>query len=86
MIDMDKKLSVSLQCLQTGILLNYFLVYFDGIIYTPQLTDDEKEYLEAVRECKEEGRIIERDRRMLERLRRSLGLSEERAGELESIV
>lgn len=53
---------------------------------TPQLTDDEKEYLEAVRECKEEGRIIERDRRMLERLRRSLGLSEERAGELESIV
>lgn len=53
---------------------------------TPKLTDDEKEYLEAVRECKEEGRIIERDRRMLERLRRSLGLSEERAGELESIV
>ena len=30
---MNKKLFVSLQCLQTGILLNYFLVYFNGIIY-----------------------------------------------------
>ncbi len=30
---MNKRLFVSLQCLQTGILLNYFLVYFIGIIY-----------------------------------------------------
>ena len=31
---MNKKLFVSLQSLQTGILLYYFFVYFNGIIYT----------------------------------------------------
>lgn len=52
----------------------------------PQLTYDEKDYLEAVKECLEGGGINDRDRRTLERLRKSLDITEERASELEAMA
>ena len=51
-----------------------------------QVTDEEKEYLDSVKEYLAEGEINERDRRMLERLRKSLDISEERASELEAMA
>ena len=51
-----------------------------------QVTDEEKEYLDSVKDYLAEGEINERDRRMLERLRKSLDISEERAIELEAMV
>ena len=50
----------------------------------PQLTDDEKEYWEEYKECLNDGgTITSSERRLLERLRKSLGISEERALEIE---
>ncbi len=49
----------------------------------PQLTDDEAEYWEACKDAKADGNISERDRRSLDRLRRALGISEQRASEIE---
>lgn len=48
-------------------------------------TDEEQEYINEVKACLEDdGAITERERRLLDRLRRSLGISEERGKELES--
>lgn len=52
-------------------------------VATPQLTDDEKEYLEAYREACEDGQLSDKERRMLNRLRDMLGITEERAKEIE---
>lgn len=52
---------------------------------TPQLTDEEKEYLEAYHEACEDGQISDKERRMLNRLRDMLGISEERAEIIENI-
>lgn len=49
----------------------------------PQLTDEEKEYLEAYREACEDGQLSDKERRMLNRLREMLGVTEERAKEIE---
>ena len=46
-------------------------------------TDEEKEYLEALDDVVEDGGIPNNVRRLLERERKSLGISEERAQELE---
>lgn len=49
-----------------------------------ELTDAESEYLEEVKACLEEDEVISpRERRLLNRLREKLGISEERAKELE---
>lgn len=48
-------------------------------------TDEEKEYMEALDDVIEDGVIPENVRRLLERERKSLGISEERAKELEEI-
>lgn len=48
-------------------------------------TDEEKEYMEALDDVIEDGVIPENVRRLLERERKSLGISEERAKELEKI-
>lgn len=50
---------------------------------TPQLTDEEKEYLEAYHDATDDGQISEKERRMLNRLRDMLGIPEERAKEIE---
>ena len=48
-------------------------------------TDEEKEYMEALEDVIEDGVIPDNVRRLLERERKSLGISEERAKELENI-
>ena len=48
-------------------------------------TDEEKEYMEALDDVIEDGSIPDNVRRLLERERKSLGISEERAKELEKI-
>lgn len=55
----------------------------EASIATPQLTDEEKEYLEAYREACEDGQLSDKERRMLNRLRDMLGITEERANEIE---
>lgn len=52
----------------------------------PSLTDNEKEYIETYKEMCENGDISERVRRLLDRERESLGISKERANELEKMV
>ena len=51
-----------------------------------KLSDDEKEYLDSVKEVLSDGEMSPRDRKLLNRLRDSLGISEERAAELEKSV
>lgn len=51
----------------------------------PQLTDEEKEYLETFKEMTEGKEMTDRIRRILERERESLGITKERAGELENM-
>lgn len=50
----------------------------------PSYTEEEKEYIEIYQELCADGEITERKRRMLERECQSLGISEERAKELEA--
>lgn len=52
--------------------------------YNEKLSSDEEEYLTEYRACLEEdGVITDRERRLLDRIRKSLGISEERTRELE---
>ena len=51
----------------------------------PQLTEDEKEYLEMYKEYAADSEISERDRKMLNKMRDRMGISEERAKEIEKI-
>ena len=53
---------------------------------TPSFTEDEKEYLDAMQEEAVNGSIPEKSRRILNRFRISLGISEERAAELEKYI
>lgn len=50
-----------------------------------QLTDSEKEYLETFKEMTDGKEMTERIRRILDRERESLGITKERAGELEKM-
>lgn len=52
----------------------------------PTLSDDEKEYLEAYREYIVDGAIDDKSRKRLEIFRKGLGLSEERAKEMEQMA
>jgi len=53
----------------------------------PQLTEDEQEYFDELREMFEDvAEITPRERKLLDRHRRKLGISEERAKELEKMV
>ena len=51
----------------------------------PLLTDEEKEYIEAYREYLVDGPIDEKSRKRLDIFRKGLGISEERAAELENL-
>ena len=49
------------------------------------VTSEEQEYLEEIRACLDnDGEITSRERRLLDRLRKSLGITEARAKELEA--
>lgn len=52
----------------------------------PQLTEEEQEYLDTFREMTSDGEISDRMRRLLDRERESLGISQERAEEIEHII
>lgn len=52
----------------------------------PQLTEDEQEYVDALKDSLSNGAISDRERRILNRLRTSLNISEERAAELEKSI
>lgn len=52
----------------------------------PQLTENEQEYLETFREMTSDGEISDRMRRLLDRERESLGISRDRAAEIEHTV
>ena len=53
---------------------------------TPSLTEDEKEYLETFKELAASGTLTDRAKRLLERERESLGISKERAAEIEKLM
>lgn len=58
----------------------------EEFLKSPQLTEDEQEYLEEYKLCLEEdGEISSKERRLLDRLRDKLGISVERAKELERL-
>ena len=50
------------------------------------LTDDEKEYLDALKDSLVDGVISKCERRLMDKLRASLGISEARAKELEKSI
>jgi hypothetical protein len=56
----------------------------EATLSAPQLTDDEKEYLEAFKDACEDGKVSDKQRRLLEKLRVMYGISEERARQLEN--
>lgn len=59
----------------------------EASINSPSLNDDEKEYFEEVKACLEDdGVITDKERRLLNKIRASLGISEERAKEIEEMV
>ena len=51
---------------------------------TPQLTEDEQEYLDMYREYAEKGEITEKERNRLNKFAAALGISEERMKQLEA--
>lgn len=55
-------------------------------LQTVQLTEEEKEYLEEYQACLEEGEISAKERRLLDRLRDKLNISEQRAKEIEKCI
>lgn len=58
----------------------------EDLLSAPQLTDEEKEYLDEYKACiEEDGEISPKERRLLNRIRESLGISEERANEIEKL-
>lgn len=52
----------------------------------PELTEEEQEYLDEYKACIEEGELSSKEIRLLNRLRMSLGITEERAKEIESLI
>ncbi len=56
----------------------------EASLLMPELTEEEQEYLDEYKACIEEGELSPKEIRLLNRLRMSLGISEERAKELET--
>ena len=58
----------------------------EASLMNSQLTEEEQEYLDEYKTClKEDGEITPKTRRMLDRFRKSLGISEERVLEIEKM-
>ncbi len=51
-----------------------------------ELTSDEEEYFNELKSCYEDGEISDKERRLLNRLYKSLGISDSRAVEIEALV
>ena len=57
-----------------------------SLVPSNDLTTEELEYIEELKECATDGKISDGDRRILTRLANKLGISEERAEELENLA
>lgn len=57
----------------------------EASLLEPELTEEEKEYLDEYKACIEEGVLSSKEIRLLNRLRMSLGITENRAKELETL-
>lgn len=55
----------------------------EASVTTPQLTDKEKEYLKFYQEANENGQISDKERRILNHIRGMLGITEEKARQIE---
>ncbi|MDE5882393.1 MAG: tellurite resistance TerB family protein [Muribaculaceae bacterium] len=55
------------------------------LLNNDNISDKETEYIEELKVCYEDGIITDKERRLLDRLRKSLGISEARAKELEAM-
>ena len=58
----------------------------EASLLEPELTEEEQEYLDEYKVCIEEGELSPKEIRLLNRLRMSLGISEDRAKELEAFI
>lgn len=59
-------------------------VVLEATLLATQLSDEEQEYLTEFKECVVDGMVSAKERRLLEKMRIMLGISEQRAKELES--
>ncbi len=57
----------------------------EASLQEPQLTEEEREYLEAYRDALEDGAVSEKERRLLDKLMKMNNISEERAKEIEML-
>ena len=57
----------------------------EALLSKPQLTEDEQEYLDMYREYAEKGSVTEKERRRLDKFAAAMGISENRAKEIESL-
>lgn len=58
----------------------------DSLTPVLQLTEVESEYLEEYKQCAVGGNITDSERRLLDRMKKTLGISDERAAEIESSI
>lgn len=58
----------------------------EASLATPKLTEDEQEYLKEYKECAVDGIVSDKERRLLDKVRKMLGISEERAAEIEKLI
>ena len=58
----------------------------DALTVGTQLTEAERESFEEYKQCAAEGGITQSERRLLNRMRKTLGISDERAAEIESSI
>jgi len=59
----------------------------EASLLNPHLTEEEQQYLDTVKEfLSDESELTPRERKMLDRIRESLGINEERGREIESMV
>jgi TPR repeat protein len=59
----------------------------ESFVSTPSFTEEEQEYFDELKICLEEdGEISERERKLLNKIRSKLNISEERADEIEQLI
>lgn len=58
----------------------------EASLSSPILSDDEKEYLEEFKAAAVDGVVSEKERRLLDKLKKMYGISDERAREIEKLV
>ena len=58
----------------------------ESLFETPALSEEEQEYYDEYKSCIEDGGITDKERRLLDKLKLMLNISEDRAREIESMV